>query len=256
MGLNALEVSIVASVTIMAGAGAVAAVLPMVPAIRRCVTRLWRGLGRAATSAVAMVRGGGDAAVLRPPAFFEMAAGPTAAVAGEGEKLELVLPAYQQSYATEKRQENEGEKKKDVDCDAAVGEEQKADSSSGGLEYEEDITGSGGGDGLSCLDMNLEDNELGSSPTDSVPAGRWTDCWEREGRLERTSDRTYTIVSESEEEVENAEVWSQDGDEEEDDAFDASSPVRARSPQEDQQRGGHGDGGEGPEKEKVSFILC
>lgn len=241
----------------MAIGAAAAAVRPLVPTLRRCVARIWRGLGRAATAAVALVRGERGAAVLRPPAYFEMAAMvPTPAVAGEEEKVDLVLPSYQEKYAKEKEQEEDQKQDGRQGGLAGVGGEEEADGGTVGVDLEEDYTGGGGGDGLSCLDMNLEDNELGSSPTDSVPAGRWTDCWEREGRLERTSDRTYTIVSESEEEVENAEVWSQDGDEEEDDAFDASSPVRARSPQEDQQRGGHGDGGEGPEKEKVSFILC
>ena len=208
-----LEGAIIASVTVMAVGAAAAAVRPLVPTLRRCVTRLWRGLGRAATSALALIRGERGTAVLRPPAYFEMAAAvPTPAVVGEDEKVELILPSYQENYAKEKENEDN---------------EEKGDGgqvSGGGL-----MEGGAGGSGLVEVDMDIEESEFGSDLSERVPRGVWRDVWGSEGGLRREMDRTYTIEEETESEVE-AERDDQVVVESPTDSYDSDDPVSSSPP--------------------------
>ena len=169
-------------------------------------------MGEAARAVMRVLRRG-DEPVLRTPSYYEA----DAAVEDKEPLDGLVVPDYQQRIEDGRGKEEEGEKEN----------EEGGGKVSGGDAVVED--GGDGELGLGVVDMDLEEGEFGSDPSERVPRGVWRDAWGNEGGLRREMNRTYTIEEETASEVE-AEMNGQVEEESPTDSYDSDDPVSSSPP--------------------------
>ena len=175
--------------------------------LRRVAGAVYRRIESVARTIMPMFQRRAEDPVLRP------------AEADGGDKTleDLVVPAYhlgidggrgnsdgEEGEMAGERQEFEGEGA--VDGQIFVGEEaveEQAVEEQGSVAEEGedagrgfacDITGVEGGEGISEIDMSLEEANIGTSPTEPAPGGRWVDWEGTQGTLRRNLNETYTVV--------------------------------------------------------------
>ena len=170
--------------------------------LRRVAGAVYRRIESVARTIMPMFQRRAEEPVLRP----------TEAEGGDKSLEDLVVPAYhvgidggrgnsdgEEGEMAGERQEYEGEGAGDGEI--FVGEEAVEEQGSVAEEGEDagrgfacDITGVEGGEGISEIDMSLEEANIGTSPTEPAPGGRWVDWEGTQGVLRRGLNQTYSVV--------------------------------------------------------------